>query len=130
MIVAAPAISNAAADVAMTIMVSLRVIDMFLNQYKLGFPSLANVSRKLQQLRADLQSGVAGRIQIDLESNLVVFDEQSDHASGGGKIIPLTHRQRRRIVKDTENPLRTRLLGAAHKQHMAVVPPLNLREAF
>src|SRR3989304_1492962 len=130
MIVAAPAISNAAAEVAMTIIVSLRVMDMSLNQYKLGFPSLANVSRELQQLRADLQSGVVGRIQIDLESNLVVVDEKSDHASGGGKIIRLAHRQRRRVPEDTENPLRARLLRAAHKQHMATVLPLNLREAL
>src|SRR3990172_1840775 len=97
MIVAAPAISNAAAEVAITITVSLRLIDMSLNQCKLGLPSLADVFRELQQLRADLQSGAVGSIQIDLESNLVVVNEQTDHASGGGKIIPLAHRQRRRL---------------------------------
>src|SRR3989304_6511570 len=120
MIVAAPATSTAAAEVATTIVVSFRVIDMSLSQNNLWVPFLADVFRELQQLRADLQSGAVGSIQIDLESNLVVVNEQTDHASGGGKIIPLAHRHRRPVPEDTENPLRARLLGAAPKHPMAV----------
>src|SRR3990170_1694213 len=127
---AVPARNSAAVEVVMMITVSLRLIDMSLNQCKLRFPSFANVFRELQQLRADLQSGALGRIQIDVESNLVVFDDKTDHAPGSREFVALTHGQHRRALEQSEHPLRAGLLRWAHRQDMAGFLPLKLPSAL
>src|SRR5712692_3400438 len=104
---AAQASSSATLLVSMMTSVNLRRMERSRKARTSVLPRplfVADDPRQNQQLRADLQPGARGRVQVDCKPHLVLREKEMDHATGLRKPTHIAHGEHSRAFDALQNP--------------------------
>ncbi len=82
---------------------------------------------KKEKARTDFEAGALGRLQVDIEPNLVVLDTEADHAALLDKIVGLPNGENRGVLKSGEDGGNVLFIIGVEKQDVTnaqIVPVL------